>query len=293
MDNGIISASTFIATTREEILDCRTSIYMDFPMQRNYKKILDFKGKVAVVGIPCQLEDLKKYEKKYPEIRDKIEIKISLFCSGSSPRILIEKVLIKNKVNIKEIKSIIFKKGHWRGKTHIFMKNGNEIIFSYLYGLCIYRNLYFHTLNKCNSCQDQFGYNADICCGDLWLKEMKINPIKHTCIIAKNNKSASILKEAFQNKKITLKEIDEKKILKSQKRPLIYKFNSAEARKKTGQLFGIKYRGEIIEKSKWNHYIAGLLISINMKLSDSKIIFMVPQKLMFLYMGFVKFLLNF
>lgn len=63
MQNGEIGVKTFIAKSKQEILDCRTSIYMDFPLAKSFKKILDFEGKVAVVALPCHFKALDKLEK--------------------------------------------------------------------------------------------------------------------------------------------------------------------------------------------------------------------------------------
>ena len=64
------------------------------------------------------------------------------------------------------------------------MKDGREKTISYLYNIGTYRNLYYYSLPKCFSCQDQFGLNGDISCGDFWISEMKDNLIKHTAIIS-------------------------------------------------------------------------------------------------------------
>ncbi len=297
MNDNRIDYETFVASTKEEILDCRTSIYMEFPLVKHYKKILDFNGKVAVVALPCQLKALKNMEIKYPELKDKIEVKISLFCSGSTSVELVERILRKNQVNSEGIKRIYFRKGHWRGKTHIVMKDGSERTFSYLYNLCTYRNLYFFTMSRCFSCQDQFGFFSDISCGDVWLKEMKKNPIKHTGIIAKNQKAFDILQKMKGSGAVNLQEVDGGAVVKSQKRALIYKINSARARGKIGSLFGLKNTVLDAGPSKWNYYLAALLIVFNIKWSRNprwnKLIFFFPQRIMFLYMCFLRTLISF
>lgn len=127
----------------------------------------------------------------------------------------------------------------------------------------------------------------------MWLKEMKDDPVKHTAVLARKEKDEKILERAVRDNKIFLVPVEAKKLVKSQKRPLIYKFNSAGARKKIGKLFGLRYRGKISEGPKWNHYLVSILIAINIRNSDSRIVFLIPQKLMFLYMGFVRLLLSF
>jgi len=293
MIDGKIGIKTFIARDAEEILDCRTSIYMDFPIKKYLKDILEFDGKVAIVALPCFMETLKKLENEHPELKKKIPYRISLFCSGNNSEKLIEKILSKNGIKISEIDRIIFRKGHWRGMTHVFMKDGSEKIISYMHNIGTYRNLYYYSLPKCFSCQDHFGFNSDISCGDFWLSKMKDNPIKHTSIITRNEKTDNLLNEMANKNIIDLQSVSARDILKSQKRALIYKFNSAYARKRIGRFFGFECKASCLEKSKWNHYIAAFLIALNMKFYKSRLLDYIPNKLLYFYMCFLRSFISF
>ena len=295
--NSKIDCETFIATTAKDILDCRSSIYMHFPLTKSFKGLQNFKGKVAVVALPCQLRDLKKIEQKYPTLSKMIHLRIALFCGGAPQKELTEKVLLNNKIPLSKVKKIIYKKGHWRGPSHIKMDDGSERVFSYTFNFGAYKNLYFYSLNKCFNCQDHFGLHSDISFGDAWLKEMKDQPIKHNCIVARNSESANILNAMKQKSIITLKESSAKDIIKSQKRELVYKHHTSEAKSKISKFFNLNHTGPIRVKSKWNHYIAVFLIIINIGLSKNvrlnKIIFFLPKQLIFLYMGLIRVLLSF
>jgi len=293
MFDGKIGVKTFIASNAEEILDCRTSIYMDFPIKKHLKDILKFKGRIAIVALPCFLKTFKKLEKEHPELKKKVPYRISLFCSGNNSKELVEKILIKNKIKLDEVERIFFRKGHWRGVTHLQMKDDSEKTISYLHNIGTYRNLYYFLLPKCFSCQDHFGFNGDISCGDFWISKIKSNPIKYTSIITRNEKSDNLLKKMTCENVIEMQQVSAKEMIKSQKRALVYKFNTAYARKKIGKLFGLKCRAANLEKSKWNYYIAAFLIVLNMKLSKSKLLDFIPNKLLFLYMCFLRFLISF
>jgi len=293
MIDGKIGVKTFIARNAEEILDCRTSIYMDFPIKKHLKDMLEFKGRIAIVALPCFLKTLKKLEKENAGLKEKIPYRISLFCSGNNTGKLIKKILSKNRIKLPEVERIIFRKGHWRGMTHLLMKDGSEKIISYMHNIGTYRNLYYYSLPKCFSCQDHFGFYSDISCGDFWLSEMKNNPIKHTSIITRNEKTDNLLNEMAHNNIIKLQAVSAREILKSQKRALVFKFNSAYARKRVGRFFGFECTAADLEKSKWNHYIAAFLIALNMKLYKSKLIDFIPNKLLFVYMCFLRSLISF
>ncbi len=296
VEEGKLSYKTFIAQTREELMACRTSIYMDFPLAKHFKDILTFDGKVAVVALPCQMQVLKKLEFVYPELSEKIALKIALFCSGNPSPVLTEKILEKNKISIVEVEKLYFRKGHWRGKTHIEQKDGTAKSISYLYNHCTYKNLYFHSLPRCYSCQDHFGYNADISCGDVWLKEMKDNPIKHTGFVAKSGRAMKLIEEMTADKALYSEQVEGTRILKSQKRALMYKYATGKAKMRIGKWFGLAYHGKQIDTSKWNHYLAVFFISLNIRWAQhpfwGRVAFKLPRRLMFIYMGFIRFLLN-
>ena len=296
MENGNISVKTFIARTKKEILDCRTSIYMDFPLVHHYKELLKEKGKYAVVGLPCHMKALRIIEKKYPKLSKKIFIRIGLFCGHVSRKELIERVLEKKKIQKKNINKIIFRKGLWRGNTHITLKNGKEEIFQFNH-FGIYQNLNFFSAKKCFLCDDYTSEFSDISCGDIWKKEFKSSSIKYSVFISRNRKITKIINKFKKNNIIVANVISSKGLIKSQKRALILRKRSSSARMRVARLFGykLKYHGE--NKSKWNDYLSSFLLILNAKLSDnplfSKIIFYTPRSILNLYFYFICFLLSF
>jgi hypothetical protein len=122
---------------------------------------------------------------------------------------------------------------------------------------------------------------------------MRDNPIKHTSIVTRNEKSERLLRNMAQDNVITLQNISEKDLLKSQKRALIYKFNTAMARKKYGKIFGMECKAQDLQKSKWNYRLAAFFFVLNIKLSRSKLIDLIPNRILFVYMGFLRVLLSF
>ncbi|MFD3259458.1 Coenzyme F420 hydrogenase/dehydrogenase, beta subunit C-terminal domain [Paenibacillus lentus] len=294
--NERITADCFIATTRQEILDSRQSIYMDFNYTKNLRAILDFKGQIAMVGLPCHFEILSGLESKHPELKDKIKFKLSLFCSGVPKTSMVHEVINNKKVNSSDIKKFYFRQGHWRGQSKIVKNDGTEIEFSYLKNFGMYKNMYFDMLPRCSVCKNHFGYDADFSIGDAWLKEMKVNPIKHNLFIAKNNKANRIVQNMINDGFLKASLFDYKKVLYSQRRPITYKFYAAKARKVVANLFGINLKVDTPDKSAFHHYIVSIFISLNVKLSENKkmrrIIYKVPKKIMYSYHAFIRLLLS-
>lgn len=279
---GTSEPQAFIATTIDELKESQTSIYIDFPWLNVLKEIEEFAGKLAMVALPCQLKAAAKLRNS-----DKI-IKIGLFCGHTSKRDLIEQIL-KSKVVTEQIKSFRFRMGHWRGKSRITMNSGEDVYFPY-FDFGMFQNLFFHMPQRCLYCRDHTAETSDISFGDLWLKEFKKHRVKHSCIISRKQYITDILDEMAKNRIITIGKLSADKVISSQKRPLIYHKFTTSALKKIMRADPGGYRFN------WNDYIAALLILFNMNMSQkmfSRIFYILPKRLVFLYMVFVRIFLSF
>lgn len=282
IETGEFVPKSFIAKTVEEVQSCQSSIYIDFPLAKALREVERFKGRLAVVGLPCQLKMFDKLPNPHKLI------KIGLFCGHNSKKDLIEQVL-KNKVDLREIESFRFRNGHWRGYSRIRLKSKEIIRFPYLdFGM--FQNIFFYMPKKCLYCRDHTAEISDISFGDLWLKEFKKREIKHSCIISRKDKLTDILYEMEERQAVTINKLAPGKVVKAQKRPLIYHKFTTSALKK------IKLGSSEEYEFNWNDYIAALLILFNMNIAEKKIsrlIYRLPKKLIFLYMVFVRMFLSF
>jgi coenzyme F420-reducing hydrogenase beta subunit len=298
VEEGDIKVNTFIAKTKDEIIDCSTSIYTYFPIEKSLKDIIDLEGNIAVVVLPCHLKVLNALYAKNPAYKKKVKYTFTLFCGGVADKKLMKKILEINNIDIKDVKRIHSRKGHWRGNTIIEMKDGSEKQISYKYNWSTYKNAYYYSTQKCFSCQDHFGFTSDISFGDIWLKEMKDNPIKHTAMIARTDKGKELLYEVKNREKVELVPIKKEKIIKGNKRSLVYKFLTAYARQQVGKKKGYIYNGEpLIKNKKWSYYLVAYFIIKNMERSKDDVkmesTFRRNKKLMFLYMCAIRFFLSF
>ena len=70
----------FIAKSRQEILNSMQSKYHPVFLNSILKRIDKANGKYAIVGLPCHLQGLRKYERLKRELKRKIFLRIGLFC---------------------------------------------------------------------------------------------------------------------------------------------------------------------------------------------------------------------
>lgn len=278
-ENGRVTYKTWIATTEKEICDAGSSVYMNVPILKHLNLIKEFHGKVAVVMQPCMLQAFCTILEREPELNNKIVLKIGLFCSGSCNYEATALALSKARIITKDAKRLYYRLGWWRGPTVIEYEDGHRKSFSYTKYFCAFKNAYFFSKKNCFHCQDHFARNADISFGDVWLKEMKKEKIKHTGCVIRNENALKLLQRAQQESYIFLKHMGEKDLIRSQKRALVFKYCVCPTD----------------ERKKWNYKLAFYLANRNRLFSEQHHVFFefCPQTLFLFYMCFIRWLMNF
>lgn len=293
--DGKLGYKTYIATTQEEIKDASSSIYMDMPLLKHIDVVRQFDGKVAVVLVPCLMRALTAMMEKDKELSEKIVLKLGLYCSGNHSDKATLLSMEKSKVSLENAKRLYYRRGHWRGQSAVVYENGQEKYFSYTKTICAYKNAYFFEKNSCMLCQDHYASAADISFGDIWLKEMKGNPIKHTSCVIRSRKAMEWFDEAVEAGEIVASYISGRDILRSQKRALNFKYNCAKAKEKYYRKKGSKVSLNTEEKCKWNHRLAFALARRNKEFSEKHYdkLAKIPSVVIYYYMCFIRVLLSF
>jgi len=294
ISGGNISAETYIARTAAGIKKCQGSVYLYIPILNELDKIKNSHGKLAVVGLPCQLKALRQLMDKDKKLRDKLLL-IGLFCGHASKKELLLKVLEQKGIREKMVEDLRFRKGHWRGSMQIKLKNGPKITFPFEH-FSTYQNLFFYCERFCLNCTDQTNEFADLSFGDIWDAKFKNNPIKHSLILTRSKESQNILEEMAKESLVYLNSITLQDVYNFQKRSLVF-HKLIKARSDLGKFFGFNINCPRGEKAKWNDYPATFMVLFNIKLSESKmgqqIIFKIPRQIWFLYLVLFKLLTSF
>lgn len=295
ISDGKLSYKTFIATTREQLMESSSSVYMYMPLLQHIDMLRKFSGRLAVVLVPCQMRAFSAILEKDSALREKIALKIGLYCSGSHTEGATLLPLKKKKIVLNGAVRLYYRRGHWRGTSTVLYADGSEKSLSYKKTICAYKNAYFFSRESCMVCQDHYCNAADISFGDIWLKEMKKEPIKYTSCVIRNEKALAMLEGAINAGAICAKRIDDTKMLQSQKRALVFKFNLAAEKQKMYKRHGKSIPLDTSSKCRWNHRLAWRLGWRNMKLSGEKLkkLEKMPTWLIYYYMCFIRVLLSF
>lgn len=140
------------------------------------------------------------------------------------------------------------------------------------------------------TCQDHYAECSDISFGDIWLKEMKGNPIKHTSCVIRSQKAYDAINQAINDGDIHATHISDKDMVRSQKRALVFKFCLAKIKQKHSNI-----NMDTSDKCKWNHKLAFKLAEKNKKFSEEHYdkLAKIPTKVIYYYMCFIRVLLSF
>jgi coenzyme F420 hydrogenase subunit beta len=203
----------FIAYNKKGILKAVGSKYLPVPLNIGLKEVLKTKKKkFAVVGLPCHLQGIRKVQIENRELRKKIFLCLGLFCGGTVSFRGTEFLLKLQHLNPSEVKEIKFRGEGWPGK--ITIKTRNKTLFL---SFTRFFNLFNYGLfvpPRCFSCIDFSNELADISFGDAWVPGiMEKDKVGTNIVISRTKKGEEILRQTKNF--ISLKEIDEKKIIKA------------------------------------------------------------------------------
>lgn len=229
-----LKSEPFIARTKEEIIEASKSKYCPVPTNILIKEILKQNGKVAFVGLPCHINGITMAEKIDKDLREKIAFHLGLFCSHNNSYCATEFLL--NKLNIRKdnVKEIKYRCRGWPGGILIELNNGGEKFIpnqsSFWNSIS---NGFFFTPPSCLKCKDVTSELADISFGDPWLPEILAREKEGISIlISRSEQGHLLINSAISNEKIEIKQIDVKKVIKSQQTFLHFKKFNIDSRMK-------------------------------------------------------------
>ncbi len=293
--DGKLGYRTFIATTCEQLRESSSSVYMHMPLLKHVDMLREFDGRVAVVLVPCQMRAFSAMLEKDEVLAAKVALKVGLYCSGSHHENATLVALRKKKISLENAVRLYYRRGHWRGLSTVVYADGSEKTLSYPKNICAYKNAYFFSRESCMVCQDHYCNAADISFGDIWLKEMKKNPIKHTSCVIRNQKALGMYNSAVEAGAVIARRIDDTRMVRSQKRALVFKHNLAKAKQEMFAKQGKSINLDTTGKCRWNHRLAWKLGWRNMEFSRDKLAKLekYPTWVVYYYMCFIRVLLSF
>jgi len=224
-----------IARTAEEVVIASKSKYCPVPANIALKEILEKEGKYAVVGLPCHIHGIRKLEMLNSKLRRRVVLHLGIFCSHTVNSQGTEFLLQKLGIEKKDVIEINYRGEGWPGEMSVTLKNGNK---KYISSQKIWSAIFgsFFIPARCLTCCDLTNELSDISLGDAWLPELKKDKTGTSVIITRTETGERILQNAKAKGKILIQEINEAKVVESQKNQLFFKKKNLNARLKIQRL---------------------------------------------------------
>lgn len=220
----------FIAKTGEEIIQVAQSKYVLIPVNQIIKEIRESHKKVAFVGLPCQIQGMRKALENDTQLKQSIVVMISLFCGFNMEKAATDYLIKQSGIAKKHISMLNYR--HKReGETGFYVKakTGRDYFLN-KHGYTFLNLIY--SPKRCWKCFDYSGEFADISVGDAW-----------DCIgggsrvIVRTDVGNDIWEHSLNRGTLEAKPSEREAILKTQKMIVRYKKVNIGIRKKLMRTF--------------------------------------------------------
>ncbi len=197
-----------LATTPEEIQRGAGSKYCLTSSLEALQLIRRRRGRYAVVGLPCQVQGLRKMAVADPSLGRKIHCIFGLYCHcNMEPRVLLDVVRTCN-IDPEEVARFDFRGGGWPGGFHVRLKDGRSIPLHTTHYTTILNILFkIYGARRCYLCIDALSEYADLSFGDFWAHDYSDDLARHTrCTLVSQRtaKGLRILRRAEEEGAVVL-----------------------------------------------------------------------------------------
>ena len=196
-DGKLENTKAIIATSKDDILNSRSSKYMPIDMCSVLKKV-DTKKKYVFVGKGCDVKGLTLLQDKFVGIRNSIILKIALMCAGT-PSLNATKKLYKKMTgnNYSDSSKFYYRVKGWPGNS-IAQDTNLTTEMSYSKSWC--ENLAKECNSVCRVCLNHLPEDADLVVGDAWCKNKNLdNKSGGYSLIVTLNESANKFLNLMEN----------------------------------------------------------------------------------------------
>ncbi len=229
-----LQPESFIARTKEEILAAASSTYGPVPVNATLQEILGSDDRIAVVGLPCHIQGIRKAEQRIPELARQIRYRISLACSMNFSFRGTERFLQNLGITPANVAAFEYRGWGWPGSVLVRLKDGAECTIPY--AEC-YRQLGPYSLWRCTLCSDMLGELSDLTCGDAWTRDSgrdgprlatlpkiaQTDSLGSSFAVSRTPEAEELLEGAASNGTIELSELDLQDLLAGQNHALFKK----------------------------------------------------------------------
>lgn len=220
----------FVAVNEEQIASASQSKYTIIPTNQIIYNLKQSGKRVAFVGLPCQVQGMRKAMENDLWLKEHIVILISLFCGFNMESEATDYLIAQSRIEKSEIERLSYrqKKGRDTG-FYIRSKDGREF-FVNKHGYTFLNLIY--SPKRCWKCFDYSGEFSDISVGDAWEKGQGWSRV-----IVRTEKGEKAFEKVKNMGTICSESCDESRIIPTQKSVIEYKKKQIAIRAKRMKTF--------------------------------------------------------
>lgn len=226
-----LMAKTFVATSKEDILDARSSKYGPVSMAGMAKEIKEAPGtRYVVVGLPCHIQGFRKLISIDKKLSEKVIGLFAIFCSSGRSFYLTEHVMNERGIKREGLKYFAYRDEGCLGSmvaitddeseekddgirvsdrnTETYLSCGKKRIYKDRYQNYYHPLRSFFIPRRCLFCIDHYGELGDICFGDIHIIPYTNDKVGVNSVIVRTNFWKLLLEKCKQEGVVTLKAID-------------------------------------------------------------------------------------
>ena len=183
----------FIATTKAEILEAAQSKYIISSVNEILPQMESFKGTLAYVGLPGQIQSILKLQKlNHPSVKN-ISYIFGPFYGNTLHFSSIKSFLRSyGEKDPTQITKLYFRYGEWPGNMRVELKSGKVIELAKFHANYL---IPFHILKNSLLCTDLSNEYTDISGGDAWAPVYEERGLGFSMVIGRSERGQQILEE--------------------------------------------------------------------------------------------------
>lgn len=216
------------------------------------KKRKDLRG-VAIAGLPCQIEGIRKAEGINRHFKDKIKCLIGVYCKQTKDLRFSDYILSRMGIRRESVAEMNFRGEGWPGHIQVKLKNGQTRLHPF-HDVAISRTPWLNfnfSPAACLVCDDATAEFSDIATGDAWIPEFRGDGKGVSLFCSRTARGEDILKSAIREGYLEAGPIAAEKIIESQyRKAIILKKKNRQARAFVFRLFDRSIPIETIDKSR-------------------------------------------
>jgi len=209
-----LSSEVVIARDVKDVKSAMGSRYRPVKPSFKIKDLLDLKGKMAVVGLPCHIWGFRKIEEMSKELKRKILMHLGLFC-GKCPNFYATIYFIRKVAGLSEeyVVKMSYRGEGWPGRITIETNDNHVSTFEYKDWVNF---SYFPNFIpvRCMLCYDLTNQLADISLGDAW--GLAKDEVGVSVAISRTRIGEEVLQQLNNDGEIFLHEVSPEHISKGQ-----------------------------------------------------------------------------